>query len=149
MFEINNDFKNLDVDSYKVNNKATVYLVPVVAPIIREGKSKDSTIKTFKKNIETAGIVRSFDIGVNNENEKEPFREFSDIEYVVTDLNSLKHIKENKRFNMNFGLRYFIPEIDENKNSSYPLRRDWAQRQKSKAFREPACQQYPVCPKRY
>ncbi|RNG65120.1 hypothetical protein [Staphylococcus aureus] len=115
MFEINNDFKNLDVDSYKVNNKATVYLIPVVAPIIREGKSKDSTIKTFKKNIETAGIVRSFDIGVNNENEKEPFREFSDIEYVVTDLNSLKHIKENKRFNMNFGLRYFIPEIDENR----------------------------------
>lgn len=115
MFEINNDFKNLDVDSYKVNEKATVYLVPVVAPVIREGKSKESTIKTFKKNIETAEIVRSFDIGVNSENENEPFREFSDIEYVVTDLNSLKHIKENKRFNMNFGLRYYIPEIDESK----------------------------------
>lgn len=115
MFEINNDFKNLDVDSYKVNENATVYLVPVVAPIIREGKSKDSTIKSFKKNIETAEIVRSFDIGVNSEDDNEPFREFSDIEYVVTDLNSLKHIKENKRFNMNFGLRYFIPEIDENK----------------------------------
>ncbi|MFW3619463.1 hypothetical protein [Staphylococcus caprae] len=115
MFEIKNDFKNLDVDSYKVNDKATVYLVPVVAPVIREGKSKESTIKTFKKNIEVAEIVRSFDVDVNSENENEPFREFSDIEYVVTDLNSLKNIKENKRFNMNFGLRYFIPEIDENK----------------------------------
>ena len=50
MVEIKNDFKNLDVDSYKVNEKATVYLVPVVAPVIREGKSKESTIKTFKKN---------------------------------------------------------------------------------------------------
>lgn len=115
MVEIKNDFKNLDVDSYKVNEKATVYLVPVVAPVIREGKSKESTIKTFKKNIETSEIVRSFDVGVNSENENEPFREFSDIEYFVTDLNSLKHIKENKRFNMNFGLRYYIPEIEESK----------------------------------
>lgn len=115
MTEIENDFNNLDVDSFEVNSETTIYLVPVVAPIIREGKTKKSAVKNFTQTMTSSKIVRSFDLKVDEDNDDEPFKDFNDTEYVITDLNSLKNIKENKRFNCNFGLRYYIPSKDETK----------------------------------
>lgn len=111
----NNDFNNLDVDYFKVDDKVSVYVVPVTAPIIRDEKRRESTIKNFKQTMTSAEIVRSFDVSIDYDNDAEPFKDFSEIEYAITDLKSLKNIKDNKRFNCDFGLRFYIPSIDNEK----------------------------------
>ncbi|MEX2935967.1 hypothetical protein [Staphylococcus saprophyticus] len=111
----NNDINNLDIDSIHVDDNIDIFVVPVAAPIIRDEKRRDNTIKNFKQTMTSAEIIRSFDVKIDDQNEDEPFKDFSEIEYVVTDLNSLKNIKENKRFNCDFGLRFYIPSIDETK----------------------------------
>lgn len=110
-----NDFNNLDVDYLKVDDGVKIYVVPVVAPIIRDEKRRENTIKNFKQTMTSAEIVRSFDLKVDAEDENEPFKDFSEIDYAITDLKSLTNIKENKRFNCDFGLRFYIPSIDEEK----------------------------------
>lgn len=110
-----NDFNNLDVDYLKVDDEVKIYVVPVVAPIIRDEKRRENTIKNFKQTMTSAEIVRSFDLKIDTEDENEPFKDFSEIEYAITDLKSLTNIKENKRFNCDFGLRFYIPSIDEEK----------------------------------
>lgn len=111
----NNDIKNLDIDNIHVDDNVDVYIVPVAAPIIRDEKRRENTIKNFKQTMTSAEVIRSFDVKLDDENEDEPFKDFSEIEYVVTDLNSLSNIKENKRFNCDFGLRFYIPSINDTK----------------------------------
>lgn len=110
-----NDFNNLNVSHVSVKSDVLLYLVPVIAPLIKDEKKRESEIKNFKQTLSIANIVRSFDLKIDVDDEKEPFRGFSDLEYAITDLNSLSNIKENKRHVFNLGFRFYIPSIDENK----------------------------------
>ncbi|RIN27714.1 hypothetical protein [Staphylococcus succinus] len=110
-----NDFNNLKVSHIHVKSNVYIYLVPVIAPFIKDEKKKDNAIKNFKQTLSAAQIVRSFDLKIDSNNEVEPFKDFSDLEYAITDLNSLGNIKENKRYIFDLGFRFYIPSIDENK----------------------------------
>ncbi|WP_436962341.1 hypothetical protein [Staphylococcus shinii] len=110
-----NDFNNLKVSHIHVKSDVYIYLVPVIAPFIKDVKKKESVIKNFKQTLSGAQIVRAFDLKIDSNNEIEPFKDFSDLEYAITDLNSLGNIKENKRYIFDLGFRFYIPSISENK----------------------------------
>lgn len=112
MSEEKRDFEHLSLDYVELDKENKIYIVPVVVPFLREGKNRATTIKNFNQTLQNANIPKSFDLKLNKEDNHEPFVDFDDTEYYITELNSLNRIKENKRFNCNFGFRYYIPHID-------------------------------------
>lgn len=106
------DINALDLD-YALAGETEIYIVPIVAPILRAGYSRGDAVENFKQILGSAKIVQSFDVTIDHNDDHEPFKIFEDKEYCITDLTSLRNIKENKRLDCNFGLRVYIPSEDE------------------------------------
>ena len=106
------DINALDL-GYALAGETEIYIVPIVAPILRAGYSRGDAVENFKQILGSAKIVQSFDVTIDHNDDHEPFKIFEDKEYCITDLTSLRNIKENKRLDCNFGLRVYIPSEDE------------------------------------
>lgn len=106
------DISSLEID-HVLAGETEIYIVPIVAPVLRKGYSKGNAVESFKQILGSSKIVQSFDVTIDHNDENEPFKIFEDREYCVTDLTSLHNIKENKRLDCNFGLRIYIPHENE------------------------------------
>lgn len=106
------DISSLEID-HVLAGETEIYIVPIVAPVLRKGYSKGNAVESFKQILGSSKIVQSFDVTIDHNDENEPFKIFEDREYCVTDLTSLHNIKEIKRLDCNFGLRVYIPNENE------------------------------------
>lgn len=102
------DIKHLEIDYAEVGD-TKIYIVPIVAPNLVLGKSKEEAVDNFKQLLCSSKLVQSFDVTIDPKDDKEPFKIFGDHEYCVTDFTSLQNIKEKKYDECNFGLRMYIP----------------------------------------
>ena len=102
------DISSLEID-HVLAGETEIYIVPIVAPVLRKGDSKGNAVDCFKQILGSSKIVQSFDVTIDHNDENEPFKIFEDREYCITDLTSLHNIKEVKRPDCNFGLRLYMP----------------------------------------
>lgn len=108
------DISSLEID-HVLAGETEIYIVPIVAPVLRKGDSKGNAVDCFKQILGSSKIVQSFDVTIDHNDENEPFKIFEDREYCITDLTSLHNIKEVKRPDCNFGLRLYMPHKNKSK----------------------------------
>lgn len=108
------DISSLEID-HVLAGETEIYIVPIVAPVLRKGDSKGNAVDSFKQILGSSKIVQSFDVTIDHNDENEPFKIFEDREYCITDLTSLHNIKEVKHPDCNFGLRLYIPHENKSK----------------------------------
>ncbi|MBO1919956.1 hypothetical protein J4710_07625 [Staphylococcus xylosus] len=101
------DISSLEID-HVLAGETEIYIVPIVAPVLRKGDSKGNAVDCFKQILGSSKIVQSFDVTIDHNDENEPFKIFEDRRILYYRPNFL-NIKEVKRPDCNFGLRLYMP----------------------------------------